>query len=63
MVLRQTHSTVCVMLRVPSHLANNPQQSEEASHMGGKANCKSHGLHEVMESDEGYYKLYTVSEK
>ena len=31
--------------------------------MGGKANCKSHGLHEVMESDEGYYKLYTVSEK
>jgi len=33
-----THSLVRVILRVPSLPADNPQQSEEASHMGGNAN-------------------------
>jgi hypothetical protein len=56
------------MLRVPSLPADNPQQSEEASHMGGNANCKSRksmkgGPHNVTESDEGYHELYTVSNK
>ena len=35
-----THANVHVILRVPYLPANNPQQSEEASHMGGNANCK-----------------------
>lgn len=60
-----SHRTVRVMIRVPDLPADNPQQSEEASHMGGNANCKSHkstkgGPHEVTESDEGYHELYTV---
>ena len=55
-----------MILRVPALPADNPQQSEEASHMGGNANCKSckstkGGPHEVTESDEGYHELYTVS--
>jgi hypothetical protein len=33
-----THSEVCVILRVPALPADNPQQSEEALHMGGNAN-------------------------
>jgi hypothetical protein len=61
-----TQTTVHVVLRVPYLPANNPQQSEEALHMGGNANCKSHkstkgGPHEITESNEGYHELYTVS--
>jgi hypothetical protein len=60
-----THTTVRVMLRVPYLPADNPQQSEEASHMGGNANCKSRkstkgGPHEITESNGGYHELYTV---
>jgi hypothetical protein len=60
-----THTTVRVILRVPSLPADNPQQSEEASHMGGNANRKSRkstkgGPPEITESDEGYHELYTV---
>jgi len=60
-----THTTVCMTLRVPSLSADNPEQSEEASHMGGNANyksCKSTkgGPPKITESDKGYHKLYTV---
>jgi hypothetical protein len=60
-----TQTTVRVILRVPVLPADNPQQSEEASHMGGNANCKSRkstkgGPHEVTESDTGYHELYMV---
>ena len=60
-----THTTICVILRVPSLPADNPQQSEEASHMGGNANRKSRkstkgGPPKIMESNEGYHELYTV---
>ena len=54
------HSTVCVILRVPNLPGDNPQQSEEASHMGGNASRKSQksmkgGPPEVTESDGGYH--------
>ena len=60
-----TQTTVRVVLRVPYLPADNPQQSEEASHMGGNANCKSRkstkgGPHEITESNVGYHELYTV---
>ncbi|KAJ6623002.1 hypothetical protein B0H10DRAFT_1944299 [Mycena sp. CBHHK59/15] len=46
-------------------LADNPQQSEEASHMGGNANCGCHrckagGPHEVTESDDGYHSMHNA---
>ncbi|KAJ7259291.1 hypothetical protein C8J57DRAFT_1073183 [Mycena rebaudengoi] len=52
-----------VILRAPSLPADNPQQSEEASHMGGNANCgcrrcKAGGTHEITESDKGYHSLH-----
>ncbi|KIM72050.1 hypothetical protein PILCRDRAFT_82220, partial [Piloderma croceum F 1598] len=58
-----TQTTVRVILQVPVLPADNPQQSEEASHMGGNVNCKSRkstkgGPHEVTESDTGYHELY-----
>ncbi|KAJ7062516.1 hypothetical protein C8F01DRAFT_986105 [Mycena amicta] len=51
------------ILRVPGLPADNPQQSEEASHMGGNANrkcrrCKVGGGHEITESDQGYHALH-----
>ncbi|KAJ6629389.1 hypothetical protein B0H10DRAFT_2160501 [Mycena sp. CBHHK59/15] len=54
-----------VILRVPSLPADNPQQSEEASHMGGNANCgcrrcKAGGPHEVTESDDGYHSMHNA---
>lgn len=60
-----THRKCCVILRCPDLPADNPQQSEEASHMGGNANCKCRkckqgGPHAVVESDEGYHKLHYV---
>lgn len=61
-----TQSRVRVIIRVQNLPGDNPQQSEEASHMGGSANHKSRkstkgGPHEVTESNEGYHELYTVS--
>ncbi|KAJ7025042.1 hypothetical protein C8F04DRAFT_1046840 [Mycena alexandri] len=52
-----------VVLRVPSLPADNPQQSEEASHMGGNANCgcrrcKAGGPHTVTETDQGYHAMH-----
>lgn len=52
-----------VVLRVPALPADNPQQSEESSHMGGNANCKCQkckvgGPHDHTESDEGYHSLF-----
>jgi hypothetical protein len=38
----QTKRNCCVILRVPTLPADNPQQSEESSHMGGNANCGCH---------------------
>jgi hypothetical protein len=60
-----TQTEVRVILRIPCLPADNPQQSEEASHMGGNANFKSRkstkgGPHEVTESNEGYHALYFV---
>ncbi|KAJ7195227.1 hypothetical protein GGX14DRAFT_404142 [Mycena pura] len=51
------------ILRVPGLPADNPQQSEEASHLGGNANlkcrrCMVGGPHEHTESDEGYHALH-----
>lgn len=56
---------VRVILRVPDLPADNPQQAEEASVMGGTANYKSRkstkgGPHSITESNEGYHELYTV---
>ncbi|KAJ7221325.1 hypothetical protein GGX14DRAFT_353565 [Mycena pura] len=58
-----TQRNCCVMLRVPALPADNPQQSEEASHLGGNANlkcrrCMVGGSHEHTESDEGYHALH-----
>ncbi|THU78513.1 hypothetical protein K435DRAFT_876542 [Dendrothele bispora CBS 962.96] len=54
-----------VILRVPSLLADNPQQAEEASHIGGQSNkfcrrCEAGGTHKEKESDEGYEALFAV---
>ncbi|SJL18296.1 uncharacterized protein ARMOST_21882 [Armillaria ostoyae] len=51
------------ILRVPSLPADNPQQSEEASHIGGNGNmgcrkCHTGGPHEHTESDFGYDALH-----
>ncbi|KAJ6631043.1 hypothetical protein B0H10DRAFT_2321221 [Mycena sp. CBHHK59/15] len=59
----ETHRNCRVILRVPSLPADNPQQSEEASHMGGNANCgcrrcKAGGPHEHTESDAGYHSMH-----
>ncbi|PBK86015.1 hypothetical protein ARMGADRAFT_1047955 [Armillaria gallica] len=53
------------ILRVPALPADNPQQSEEASHIGGNGNmgcrkCYAGGWHENMESNEGYHDLHYV---
>ncbi|KAJ6600335.1 hypothetical protein DFH09DRAFT_1497797 [Mycena vulgaris] len=59
----ETKRNCRVILRVPALPADNPQQSEEASHMGGNANlgcrrCMAGGPHEHTESDEGYHSLH-----
>jgi hypothetical protein len=46
--------------------ADNPQQSEESSHMGGGANLKDRkskkgGPRTTTESDVGYHSLFEVS--
>ncbi|KAK0467035.1 uncharacterized protein EV420DRAFT_1636068 [Desarmillaria tabescens] len=51
------------ILRVPALPADNPQQSEEASHIGGNGNmgcrkCYAGGSHDNTESDEGYHDLH-----
>ena len=54
-----------VILCIPGLPANNLQQSEEVSHMGGNTNCgcrkcKVGGTHEYTESDEKFYSLHFV---
>lgn len=61
----ETHRNCRVILQVPSLPADNPQQSEEASHMGGNANCqcrryKAGGHHKLTESDAGYHAIHYV---
>ncbi|KAF8226914.1 hypothetical protein L208DRAFT_1424932 [Tricholoma matsutake] len=56
-----------VIIRVPGLPADNPQQSEESSHMGGNANCgcrkcKNGGPHDYTESNEGYHSLHFAGE-
>ncbi|KAK0211405.1 hypothetical protein IW262DRAFT_1450617 [Armillaria fumosa] len=51
------------ILHVPALPADNPQQSEEASHIGGNANmgcrkCHAGGCHEHTESDSSYDALH-----
>lgn len=60
-----TMQECAVSIRVPGLPANNPQQSEEASHIGGNANCgcrkcRAGGPREHTESDSGYHSLYMV---
>ncbi|KAF8581622.1 hypothetical protein K439DRAFT_1618915 [Ramaria rubella] len=50
-------------LVIPALPADNPQQSEEASHIGPSSNCKCHrcligGGPEITESNEGYHALH-----
>ncbi|THU97830.1 hypothetical protein K435DRAFT_721412, partial [Dendrothele bispora CBS 962.96] len=52
-----------VRLHISVLPADNPQQAEEASHMGGNANypcrkCNVGGPSEHVQSDEGYHSLY-----
>ncbi|KAL4261149.1 hypothetical protein AB1N83_008369 [Pleurotus pulmonarius] len=61
-----THNPCRVVLRLPGLPADNPQQSEEASHMGGNANCKCRrckagGTHKETETNEGYHALFSTS--
>ncbi|KAJ7691617.1 hypothetical protein B0H17DRAFT_1159782 [Mycena rosella] len=62
-IKEQVQATHTDPIRLPSLPADNPQQSEEASHMGGNTNCgcrqcKAGGLHEHTESDEGYHLMH-----
>lgn len=61
----ETKRNCRVILRVPGLPADNPQQSEGASHMGGNANCSCRkclagGPRELTESNEGYHALHYV---
>ncbi|KAJ6583705.1 hypothetical protein B0H10DRAFT_1833406, partial [Mycena sp. CBHHK59/15] len=52
-----------VILRARSLPADNPQQSEEASHMGGNTNCgcrccKAGGPSDFTESNDGYHSMH-----
>ncbi|KAK7449318.1 hypothetical protein VKT23_013461 [Stygiomarasmius scandens] len=54
-----------VILRVPSLPADNPQQSEEASHVGSGGNkfcrrCKVGGTRKEKETDSGYHDLFST---
>lgn len=59
-----TKRECAVIIHVPGLPADNPQQSEEASHIGGNSNCacrkcKVGGPHEYTESNDGYHALYS----
>lgn len=60
-----TNKPCHVILQAQCLPADNPQQSEESSHIGSNANCKCckckvGGPHEHTESDEGYHSLHFV---
>lgn len=60
-----THRPCRIILRTPGLPADNPQQSEEASHIGGNANhpcrkCKIGGTSQEKEQDELYHQFYSV---
>ncbi|THU93261.1 hypothetical protein K435DRAFT_861654 [Dendrothele bispora CBS 962.96] len=54
-----------IILRVPSLPADNPQQSEEACHIGGQGNkfcrrCHAGGTQKEQETDIGYHSLFST---
>ncbi|KAL1683065.1 hypothetical protein EV122DRAFT_202246, partial [Schizophyllum commune] len=60
-----TKRECAVILRCPALPADNPQQAEEASHMGGNSNCpcrkcKAGGTFAVKATDEGYHAHHFV---
>ncbi|KAL1681234.1 hypothetical protein EV122DRAFT_250202 [Schizophyllum commune] len=60
-----TRRECAVIVRCPALPADNPQQSEEASHIGGNGNCscrkcKVGGPQVYRQSDEGYHALHLV---
>ncbi|TRM61676.1 hypothetical protein BD626DRAFT_375148, partial [Schizophyllum amplum] len=60
-----TQRECAVILRCPGLPADNPQQAEEASHIGGNGNCpcrkcKAGGPQRVKESDDGYHDHHYV---
>ncbi|KAK0219574.1 hypothetical protein EDD85DRAFT_924070 [Armillaria nabsnona] len=62
-----THRPCGIILRTPGLPADNPQQSEEASHIGGNANypchkCKICGTSQEKEQDELYHEFYSAGE-
>ncbi|KAF8997349.1 hypothetical protein BDZ89DRAFT_778528 [Hymenopellis radicata] len=55
-----THRWCRIRIMIPSLPADNPQQSEESSHIGGNGNlkcrkCKMGGNYEYAESNEGFH--------
>ncbi|KAJ6623811.1 hypothetical protein B0H10DRAFT_1908897 [Mycena sp. CBHHK59/15] len=53
-------------INVPDGLADNPQQAEEASHIGHQGNyfcrrCKVGGTHDKKECPDRYHSFYEVS--
>ncbi|KAF8579127.1 hypothetical protein K439DRAFT_1648550 [Ramaria rubella] len=61
-----THHLCRFRITIPGLPADNPQQSEEANHIGPSGNCKCRqclvgGTLDIMESDEGYHTLHLVS--
>ncbi|KAF8990957.1 hypothetical protein BDZ89DRAFT_1151735 [Hymenopellis radicata] len=66
--LTPTQRTCRIILRIPGLPADNPQQSEEASHMGGNANfpcrkCHWGGNGVYKESDDGYHSCHFMGIK
>ncbi|KAF8501217.1 hypothetical protein JB92DRAFT_2741767, partial [Gautieria morchelliformis] len=63
-----SHCLCKFRLAVPGLPADNPQQSEECSHIGPSGNCKCRrclvgGPAAVMESDDGYHALHETIEE
>ncbi|KAF8958957.1 hypothetical protein BDZ97DRAFT_1667763, partial [Flammula alnicola] len=62
-----THRPCSFRIQVPNLPADNPQQSEECSHIGHHGLyfcriCKVGGSYEMKESDSGYHALYNTGQ-
>ncbi|TRM55830.1 hypothetical protein BD626DRAFT_622186, partial [Schizophyllum amplum] len=60
-----THRNCAVIVRCPALPADNPQQAEEASHIGGNGNCpcrkcKVGGPQAVKQTNDGYHAHHMV---